>query len=110
MSELKCCPFCGEKPKIATFDWGYSVKEYWCYCSSCGCETQKYHSKEDAIEQWNTRTPMDNILEKLEEAEKKGSELIGKPHMDSHVLFGWGCAMKTAIEIVREEGAKNDRS
>lgn len=69
MSEikLKYCPFCGEKPKMATCDWGYSVKEYWCYCSSCGCETQKYHSKEDVIEQWNCRTTMANIVEKLEE-------------------------------------------
>ena len=69
MSEvkLKPCPFCSGKPKMATCDWGYSVKEYWYYCSSCGCETQKYHSKEDAAEQWNTRKPIDNIVERLEE-------------------------------------------
>ena len=92
MSELKCCPFCGEKPKIATCDWGYSVKEYWCYCSSCGCETKKYHSKEDAIEQWNTRTPMDNIVEKLEEEKSDCGERTG-----------YFKGIEKAINIVKQE-------
>ena len=108
MSELKCCPFCGEKPKIATCDWGYSVKEYWCYCSSCGCETQKYHSKEDAIEQWNTRTTMANIVEKLEEREKylenamkesyeNGNRFSEEKAMNERV------AIRYAINIVKQE-------
>lgn len=54
MKELKPCPFCGGEAKIATCDWGYSVKEYWVYCS-CGCKTNNCHSKEEAIEAWNRR-------------------------------------------------------
>ena len=67
MSELKCCPFCSGEPQIETYDCKYSVKEYWIYCCSCDCASSRYYSKETAIEKWNTRKPMDNIVEKLEE-------------------------------------------
>lgn len=53
-TELNPCS-CGGEPKIATFDWGYSVREYWCYCSSCERETKSHHSKEEAINDWNGR-------------------------------------------------------
>lgn len=86
MSELKCCPFCGGE------DIGYSVKTTgrWerkyhvaMYCKDCNCygkrvlitptENTRYdveHNEEYkklAINAWNTRTPMANIVEKLEE-------------------------------------------
>ena len=104
MSELRCCPFCGGEAR------NESCGNYWVKCTKCGSRGSVENTEKEAMNQWNTRTPMANIVEKLEEAEKKGSELMRKTHMDSHVLSGWGCAMKTAIEIVREEGAKNDRS
>ena len=86
MSELKCCPFCGGEYI------GYSVKTTgrWerkyhvsMYCKDCNCygkrvlitptENTRYdveHNEEYkklAINAWNTRTPMANIVEKLEE-------------------------------------------
>lgn len=45
---------CGAVPKIAMYDWGYSVKEYWIYCT-CGFETRKFHSKDKLTEVWNRR-------------------------------------------------------
>lgn len=64
--DLMPCPFCGGEAKIATHDWGNSVKDYWVYCR-CGCELKKFMSKEDAINDWNTRKPMDEGIEKLKE-------------------------------------------
>ena len=86
MSELKCCPFCGGEDIV------YSVKTAgrWerkyhvaMYCKDCNCygkrvlitptENTRYdveHNEEYkklAINSWNTRTPMANIVEKLEE-------------------------------------------
>ena len=114
MSDLKCCPFCGGEADVSLTNQHDKLFIVGCNTPMCYGNinhfTMSFVSKESAINTWNTRAPMANIVEKLEEAEKKGYELIGKPHMDSHVLFGWGCAMKTAIEIIREEGAKNDRS
>lgn len=97
MSEIKLkpCPFCGRQAKIATCDCGYSVKEYWCYCSSCGCETQKYHSKEDVIAQWNERITMSNIVEKLKENSQYCVPLGGQSFT--------GIKLETAINIVKQE-------
>ena len=66
MSDLKCCPFCGgeaeAKKEIGGSCW--KVK-----CKQCSCEVGRYwfHNKNHAIIAWNTRTPMTNIVEKLEE-------------------------------------------
>ena len=87
--KLKPCPFCGGE------DIGYSVKTTgrWerkyhvaMYCKDCNCygkrvlvtptENTRYdveHNEEYkklAIKAWNTRAPMDNIAEKLEELKK----------------------------------------
>ena len=109
MSELKCCPFCGGEAKIATYDWGYSVKEYWIYCNPCDCASGRYHSKEEAINAWNTRTPMANIVEKLEEEKERtvceGVDCDNCPYTKEC----WGGEMSykvildKAINIVKQE-------
>lgn len=67
MSELKCCPFCGGEAKYISFTQGLFVQRF-VTCTKCGIETKRnYLKKEDAINQWNTRKPLDNIVEKLEE-------------------------------------------
>jgi len=111
MSEvkLKPCPFCSGKPKMATCDWGYSVKEYWYYCSYCGCETQKYHSKEDAAEQWNTRKPIDDIVERLEkqaeQCRNRGFEAEEKGFFETaDTYYGKKSSYFHAIDIVRNAG------
>lgn len=98
-TELKCCPFCGSKAKIAAFDWGYSVKEYWVGCS-CGCEKKKFHSKEEAVENWNTRKPMDNIEAELEKEKAKSI-------YDSDSAIDVKSAYSKAIDIVRKGGGVN---
>lgn len=94
MSEvkLKPCPFCGGEAKISTYDWGYSVKEYWIYCHSCDCASGSYHSKEEAIETWNRRKPMDDIVERLEECEEYEAEAHN---------YNASTAFNKAIEIVK---------
>lgn len=66
MSKLKHCPFCGGEAIKSAFSWGNITDEYTIQCSVCGVRTSVLKS-EDAINVWNTRTPMDNIVEKLEE-------------------------------------------
>ena len=107
MSELKCCPFCGGEAKISSYDWGYSVKEYWIYCNPCDCASGRYHSKEEAINAWNTRTPMANIVEKLEEEKEKTQDEMeecifkGLPYHDSTEDKVIG--ITKAINIVKQE-------
>ena len=74
MSELKCCPFCGGKAFLDTHRFwdekakDFTVQTYGVKCYDCQTGTwQHYRKEEDAIKRWNTRTPMANIVEKLED-------------------------------------------
>lgn len=95
MSELKRCPFCGceliklnLEPEIAflhdnkeCFLGLFAIHDY---------ETEK-------IKTWNTRKPMDKIVERLED-NKMWSELLiySLTHREREII-------KKAIEIVKEE-------
>ena len=64
MSELKCCPFCGGEAEMLN----YSPTEWLVHCIECDGMVENWRkTKQEAIEQWNRRTPMANIVEKLEE-------------------------------------------
>lgn len=65
MSELKLlpCPFCGRKAH--TDKIGKPLFTIRCTNINCHCEISK-NSLENTINAWNTRTPMANIVEKLE--------------------------------------------
>ena len=70
MTDLKCCPFCGGEAKYISFTQGLFIQRF-VTCTKCGIETKRnYLNKADAVKQWNTRKPMDNIVEKLEELKK----------------------------------------
>ncbi len=108
MSETKLltCPFCGGEAKIATYDFGYSIKEYWIYCHSCDCASGRYHSKEQAIEAWNTRKPIDDIVERLKELKMTYFLTIANTGNENND-FGYenvGNALDKAIDIVRNAG------
>lgn len=61
MSELRCCPFCGGEAR------NESCGNYWVKCTKCGSRGSVENTEKEAMNQWNTRTPMANIVEKLEE-------------------------------------------
>lgn len=67
MSEIKLlpCPFCGgEAERIkrgSNFPYIHGV-----WCIACNCRTSFEKSEEISIEKWNTRKPMEQILERLE--------------------------------------------
>ena len=59
---IKPCPFCGGEAEMM----GY--KRYWVACMECGAERAGAHeTKAEAIKTWNTRKPMERIVERLEE-------------------------------------------
>lgn len=102
-TKLKPCPFCGGEAKIATHDWGYSVKDYLVYCS-CGCELKKFMSKEDAINDWNTRKPMDNIVAELQKSADR-NEAFYKANLNDNAQ-GRMFAYLDSIEIVESGGVE----
>ena len=74
MNELKPCPFCGGEARVnERYRSGTANRKmYWISCSACGISQQhdntsgyRYQSK--AIDRWNTRKPIDKVIEQLEE-------------------------------------------
>ena len=107
MSELKCCPFCGGEARLYSFHSQTikTYKEYWVKCKNDCCQTKNFRSEEKAVEQWNTRTPMDNIVEKLEELKKdntNGCEKVNQELCNSYLDCGL-CLIDRIINIVKQE-------
>ena len=102
MRELKCCPFCGGE--AYTDKIGKPLFTIRCTNINCYCEISK-NSLEDAINAWNTRTPMDNIVEKLEELKKdntNGCEKVNQELCNSYLDCGL-CLIDRIINIVKQE-------
>lgn len=59
MSDLKPCPFCGEKADLicvpSYFKQGLSSTGWLVKCLSCYVHQMPYRSDHDAIEAWNRR-------------------------------------------------------
>lgn len=64
--ELKQCPFCNRDAEIEeVIGFRKEVVSASVTCKKCGVSTKSYATKDAAIEAWNTRKPMDEILGKL---------------------------------------------
>ena len=111
MSEIKLlpCPFCGGQ--VDLFSWSQTPLnyEYGIECRECQMlfQVNRYGStKEDVVSLWNTRKPMERIVERLEELEEDNTADWQRFHCDDD--FGRACAFEKAIEIVKEEGGTSD--
>ena len=92
--KLKLCPFCGGE---AIFMSDLSESYNFVTCTDCYCRTQVFATKTTPIKIWNTRRPMDSIVEQLKRL----------PNVNSDY---WNFAdlidREDAIEIV--EGVQNE--
>lgn len=99
MSETKLlpCPFCGGEAEVC----GY----YFIQCTKCGSSTLTHTNREESIKAWNTRKPMERIVERFEKESDywldKYDEKWKKGFINS---YADGCmdAFDRAIEIVKE--------
>lgn len=112
MSELKCCPFCGGEVEVGLTNQHNKLFVVGCNTPMCYGNinhfTMVFVSKESAINTWNTRTPMDNIVEKLEEREKYLEKAMKESHENGHKFseekaMNERVAIRYAINIVKQE-------
>ena len=110
MNELKKCPFCGGEVEMFTEQLDAVRDCYNFHCESCNMSVYyDYSDKEEAIEKWNTRTPVDKVIERLEERKLvsrcRGIELSctgGYGKIIDEINFGMHKAYSQAIEIIKE--------
>ena len=96
---LKPCPFCGGEARYidATTAIPYDREIYFVECKECRSNSDMYYSLENAIKAWNTRKPIDRIVEQLEE-EVKWAETHGT---DKKFRHGRISGLLTAQRLVK---------
>lgn len=121
MSEIKLipCPFCGGEAVIYHQSSKYTNRDgNYVHCMECGCRTKLFEcygnttkthedTKQEAIEAWNTRKPMERIVERLEELDDLTLDQFNRSMAGTYehdFADGKSCGLELAIEIVKEEG------
>lgn len=83
--KLLNCPFCGGK----AFEY-YSGSQFeFCevVCKECGCRSKR-KTEAEAIKAWNTRKPMNEIVEKLDETFDRWGLDDGKKDIMREIVKG----------------------
>lgn len=115
MSNLKRCPFCSGKAKIEWEDWkdisptsgiyrlsvNHKPECFFVQMNGLNAKSEMISSnKERLAEAWNTRKPLERIVERLEEE-------YGTVIYEDGIIVGYDKGfihIDEAIAIVREEG------
>lgn len=103
-NKLLPCPCCGSNKVKIVGDTPY----HWVFCKECDLESGQSVTIEGAAKKWNTRKPMERIVEKLEfefEKHRQATKEYLSTDDDSVGLryLGKANAFSKAIEIVKEE-------
>lgn len=97
MSEIKLlpCPHCEDGK--AVLHTNELTDKYHVTCCDCGCRTADFKHPEEAIGSWNTRKPMERIIERLEVKKRRDGT-------ESDREWGKYIGYVDSIKIVKEEG------
>ena len=106
------CPFCGGEAKLMAS--AFLSHDAFVMCKSCGAKTLIHSSasrddaKMNAIKAWNTRKPVDDVVEALEE-HIRFCELCHEEFKNASMSLTYEIQInsyKNAIEIVKEHFGK----
>lgn len=121
VTKLLPCPFCGGGTYTYTATYvenGLKRKSWLVHCKKCALNyptsKNKCFTEAEAIKKWNTRKPMQEIVERLEDSAKR-CHYSEEEFKDSVVKvplsekwFSKACSYEYAIEVVKEVGGMND--
>jgi Lar family restriction alleviation protein len=99
--ELKPCPFCGGKAEA-----GYLYFRPYIVCRKCHAKIPCYNTYPQAIEAWNTRKPIDKIVEQLEEIRGEHPyKQIGEPDTYSQYNEAWQDCLDRVEDMIVKGGS-----
>lgn len=102
MSEIKLlpCPFCGGE---AEFDDIHNPAVNKIICTKCGMHTGLHLTSKRGVAQiWNTRKPMERIIERIENARQKYQRLVREQGEKEDEAMN--IHFRGVMQIVKEEG------
>lgn len=111
MSELKPCPFCGERETLKP--WQADAIEYWTViCESCVAEGPTSITEAEAIAAWNARSaPRYEELLKLAEGMNRWILVALNPKdatdVGAHVDLGLGIAQQFRAFLQRQKDTEH---
>lgn len=91
---LRRCPFCGGEAEISD---GEFINGHFVFCTQCHIQTKLYtlgNTREKAINDWNTRKPVDDLVYVFEKKKEK---------IDKNVFVEERSFLGAIIEIIKEE-------
>lgn len=102
---LKPCPFCGGEAGYTNAQLPNGTEVYYIECLECGASSAVYGTAEKACREWNTRKPMDRIVEQLEKLPYKTKTIMREskevPEYFETVRVDKYIRQDKAIEIVK---------
>lgn len=108
-TKLLPCPFCGSEVYIEDLGVEKGDHYYMMQCKNEDCDAATCFgekNKEKFIKAWNTRKPMERIVERLEEewnlADKEQSRCVSEKSLQYERAKGYANGVWNAIEIVRQ--------
>lgn len=119
MSELKRCPFCGGEVKLmfmneesfVDFVWDEDVGNVPTWFKCYGCDSEFFHDEpidtpEKQVKWWNTRKPVDDVLERLEKELRLSEENKEYARSNNPLQYercdSYSSAIDNAIGFVKE--------
>lgn len=98
MDELKRCLFCGDnRAYIIEKSTTTTIA-----CPQCHAMIEDV-LEEDAVKKWNTRKPVENVLNQLEELKNTEIKVIGGRCNGKSFTAGYSEGIREAINIIKAE-------
>ena len=106
MSGIKLlpCPFCGGEARVCESEIDNHNMEYYVACDECDTCSCCAENKNEAVRAWNTRKPMERIVEQLEHERRTAFlTLANAPDIPDMVYEKVSLYLDKAIEIVKSD-------